>query len=106
MLLMGFTNTIDPDVTTVYGSNATSNYTNYSNPEVDKLLLAGKQEPDTEKRKEIYNELQAIWSKELPVFTLYSDFDFGAISKDVAVGGPKVFGFHNELYKWAMTGAE
>ncbi|MGG0736752.1 ABC transporter substrate-binding protein [Niallia taxi] len=106
LLLMGFTNTIDPDVTTVYGSNATSNYTNYSNPEVDKLLLAGKQEPDTEKRKEIYNELQAIWSKELPVFTLYSDFDFGAISKDVAVGGPKVFGFHNELYKWAMTGAE
>ncbi|TRZ36085.1 oligopeptide-binding protein AppA [Niallia circulans] len=106
LLLMGFTNTIDPDVTTVYGSNATSNYTNYSNPEVDKLLLAGKQEPDTEKRKEIYNELQAIWSKELPVFTLYSDFDFGAISKDVAVGGPKVFGFHNELYNWAMTGAE
>lgn len=106
LLLMGFTNTIDPDVTTVYGSNATSNYTNYSNPEVDKLLLAGKQEPDTEKRKEIYNELQAIWSKELPVFTLYSDYDFGAISKDVAVGGPKVFGFHNELYKWAMTGAE
>lgn len=106
LLLMGFTNTIDPDVTTVYGSNATSNYTNYSNSEVDKLLLAGKQEPDTEKRKEIYNELQAIWSKELPVFTLYSDYDFGAISKDVAVGGPKVFGFHNELYKWAMTGAE
>ncbi|MED4039470.1 ABC transporter substrate-binding protein [Niallia taxi] len=106
LLLMGFTNTIDPDVTTVYGSNATSNYTNYSNPEVDKLLLSGKQEPDTEKRKEIYNELQAIWSKELPVFTLYSDYDFGAISKDVAVGGPKVFGFHNELYKWAMTGAE
>ena len=106
LLLMGFTNTIDPDVTTVYGSGATSNYTNYSNPEVDKLLLAGKQEPDTEKRKEIYNQLQAIWSEELPVFTLYSDFDFAAVSKDVAVGAPKVFGFHNELYKWSLTGAE
>lgn len=106
LMLIGFTNTIDPDVTTIYGSGASSNYTKYSNPKVDELLTAGKQEPDMEKRKEIYNELQAIWSEELPVFTLYSDYDFAAVSKDVAVGGPKIFGFHNELYKWSLTGAK
>ncbi|MFT8319658.1 MAG: ABC transporter substrate-binding protein [Bacillus sp. (in: firmicutes)] len=106
LMLIGFTNTIDPDLTTIYGSGGSSNYTNYNNPKVDELLTAGKQQPDTEKRKEIYNELQAIWSEEMPIFTLYSDFDFSAVSKDVAVGEPKVFGFHNELYKWSLTGAK
>ncbi|WP_312098927.1 ABC transporter substrate-binding protein [Niallia sp.] len=104
LLLIGFTNTIDPDLTTIYGSSGSSNYTGYNNPKVDELLEKGKQEPDTEKRKQIYNELQAIWSEELPLFTLYSDYDFAAVSKDVAVGGPKIFGFHNELYKWSLTG--
>jgi len=105
LMLIGFTNTIDPDLTTIYASSGSSNYTKYNNPKVDELLEKGKQEPDTEKRKQIYNELQAIWSEELPVFTLYSDYDFAAVSKDVAFGGPKIFGFHNELYKWSLTGA-
>jgi peptide/nickel transport system substrate-binding protein len=105
LMLIGFTNTIDPDLTTIYGSSGSSNYTMYNNPKVDELLEKGKQEPDTEKRKQIYNELQEIWSEELPIFTLYSDYDFAAVSKDVAFGGPKIFGFHNELYKWSLTGA-
>ncbi|HWJ79496.1 MAG TPA: ABC transporter substrate-binding protein, partial [Niallia sp.] len=105
LMLIGFTNTIDPDLTTIYGSNGSSNYTNYNNPEVDKLLTQGKQEPDMEKRKEIYNQLQAIWSEELPVFTLYSDYDFAAVSKEVEVGGAKVFGTHNALYEWSLTGS-
>lgn len=105
LMLIGFTNTIDPDLTTIYGSEGSSNYTNYNNPEVDELLAQGKQEPDTEKRKEIYNQLQAIWSEEMPIFTLYSDFDFAAVSNNVAVGAPKVFGFHNDLYKWSLVGA-
>ncbi|MCM3361181.1 ABC transporter substrate-binding protein [Niallia sp. MER TA 168] len=105
LMLIGFTNTIDPDLTTIYGSSGSSNYTKYNNPKVDELLEKGKQEPDTEKRKQIYNELQEIWSEELPIFTLYSDYDFAAVSKDVAFGGPKIFGFHNELYKWSLTGA-
>ncbi|WP_445489936.1 ABC transporter substrate-binding protein [Niallia sp. 03133] len=106
LMLIGFSNTIDPDLTTIYGTGGSSNYTKYSNPKVDKLLTEGKQEPDMQKRKEIYNQLQTIWSEEMPIFTLYSDFDFSAVSKDVAVGGPKVFGFHNELYKWSLTGAK
>ncbi|MGP7818329.1 ABC transporter substrate-binding protein [Niallia sp. 01092] len=106
LLLIGFTNTIDPDASIYYGSTGSSNYTNYSNPKVDELLTAGKQEPDMEKRQAIYNELQTIWNEELPMITLYSDYDFAAVTKNVEVGGAKVFGFHNELYNWTLSGAK
>ena len=43
-----------------------SNYVQYQNPEVDKLLEAGVVETDTEKRKEIYGRVQEILLEEVP----------------------------------------
>lgn len=106
LILMGISNIVDPDVTNYYSSGAPSNFPKYTNRKVDELLKAGKEEADVENRKEIYNELQSIWQDELPIFTLYSDYDFVAVSESVAVGGPKVLGWHNELYNWALEGME
>jgi peptide/nickel transport system substrate-binding protein len=43
-----------------------SNYTQYSNPEVDKLLEAGVSEPNVTARKKIYDRVQEILLDEVP----------------------------------------
>ncbi|ALC82770.1 MULTISPECIES: ABC transporter substrate-binding protein [Bacillus] len=105
IMFIGFTNTLDPDISTIYKTGGSSNYPKYSSKQTDELLEAGKAEPDVEKRKKIYSELQKLWNEDLPVFTLYSDNDFAAVSKKVEEGEPKVFGFHKDLQNWSLTGA-
>lgn len=105
VMFIGFTNSLDPDISSMYKSNAPSNYMKYNSEKSDELLNKGKSEPDVEKRKEIYSELQKLWNEDLPVFTLYSDNDFSAVSKEVKEGEPKVFGFHKNLQNWTMTGS-
>ncbi len=43
-----------------------SNYTQYSNAEVDRLLEAGVSEPNVEKRKKIYDRVQEVLLDEVP----------------------------------------
>jgi peptide/nickel transport system substrate-binding protein len=102
LLLIGFTLTLDPDVSVLYGKGGPYNFTAYENPKSEELLNAGKTEPDADKRKQIYDKLQEIWNKDLPVLTLYSDHDFSGISNDVKFGEPKVFGFHHNIHKWGF----
>ncbi|MBI5419908.1 MAG: ABC transporter substrate-binding protein, partial [Deltaproteobacteria bacterium] len=44
----------------------------YANPEVDRLLTAGRREPSRERRKEIYRKVQLLLARELPVFPLWT----------------------------------
>jgi len=103
LLLMGYTFTIDPDYTSLYGSNEPYNFMKYASEENDRLLLEGKNEADPTKRKEIYNRLQELWQEDLPLITLYSDPDFIPVSKKVLKGGPKVFGTFAELQNWDIA---
>ena len=50
---------------------AGANRGGYRNPEVDRLVEAGRRESSREKRKEIYGKVQRILAKELPVFPLW-----------------------------------
>lgn len=43
----------------------------YRNPEMDALLDAGQAEPDREKRKVVYNKVQAILLRDLPMLPLW-----------------------------------
>ena len=104
LMLMGQTITLDPDVYNLYGLNGVSNYMNYDNPKSEELLAKGKAEPNVDARKQIYAELQKLWSEDLPLITLYSDHDFVGISKQVTHGEPRVFGFHKDLQMWSVTG--
>lgn len=106
LLLMGLTFTLDPELSSLYSSTGTFNFMKYNNAKVDELLLKGKSEPNSDKRKENYAELQKIWNQDVPLISLYSDNDFNAISKQVTNGEPKVFGFHNHLEKWSIGGAQ
>lgn len=104
-LLMGFTFTLDPDVSSLYTKTGAYNFMSYDNPKSDELLNKGKSEADPEKRKKLYDEVQEIWEEDMPIITLFSDFDFSAVSKKVTNGEPKVFGFHHETFKWNIEGA-
>lgn len=100
LLLMGFTLTLDPDVSAVYGADGPYNWMKYNNPVAQKLLEQGKAEPESEKRTTIFNELQEVWQQDLPLISLYSDNQLSAVSKDVSYGGPKPFGTLSELHQW------
>jgi len=47
------------------------NATRYSNPKIDELLAAGANEPDAERRAEIYAQIQEILAEDLPVANLF-----------------------------------
>lgn len=102
LLLMGFTLTLDPDVSAVYGVDGPYNWMKYNNPVAQKLLEQGKAEPDREKRETIFDQLQEVWQQDLPLISLYSDKQLSAVSKDVLYGGPKPFGTLYDLHQWEI----
>lgn len=104
LVLIGFTFTLDPDVSVLYGPNGIYNFMKYNNPESTKLLEEGKEEPDSNKRKVIYNKLQGIWQKDMPVLTLYSNNEIVSIGKNVAEGGPTEYwpGTVHDLQNWSF----
>jgi peptide/nickel transport system substrate-binding protein len=105
LLLIGFTLTLDPDVSQVYATGAAYNFMQYSDPEMDALLVKGKQEANSEARKAIYKEILTKIVDDVPVLSLYSDHDFAGINKRVEYGAPKVFGMHHNLQLWSVSGA-
>lgn len=63
--------TADPDPSSVFGTNGSSNKTRYSNTKVDTLMNQALNEFDLEKRKSLYNELYNELSNDLPYVFLY-----------------------------------
>lgn len=70
----------DPDTTNRLHSGATpakggqgSNFGQYANPEVDRLLEEGTRIFDPEQRREIYFRIQQIVREDLPFLPLYND---------------------------------
>jgi peptide/nickel transport system substrate-binding protein len=55
----------------------------YRNPEVDRLLIAGRQEPDQAKRKEIYAQLQSIVARDLPIVPLWHEDNVAVLNKSI-----------------------
>lgn len=107
MVLMGLNFNVDPDVSTMYGSDGSFNLTGYNSPQSDRLLEAGKAEPEFAARQKIYNQLQKLWQDDLPVLTLYSDHSVAATSKSIAVGGVAPFwgGTVANIGQWSFEGA-
>ncbi len=67
----------DPDnfLGTFFGSwaaeaGSATNYSDYRNPEMDRLLLAGRRETDPAARAAIYEEVIALWRRDLPILPL------------------------------------
>jgi len=62
----------DPDIVyDIFYTDGANNYSDYSSPEVDKLLEAARVESDTEKRKEMYYQITAILNQDMPSFPAF-----------------------------------
>ncbi len=77
--LFRWTGRPDPDLNTyrffhsrfAYGDKPSANYTNYANPEMDKLLDTGQAALDPLKRIDIYRNVTRLLAKDLPYVFLY-----------------------------------
>ncbi len=65
----------EPDASTTLKSGQPRNFSRWKNARVDELLAAGLREVDPNKRKRIYNEIQAIFAEEVPfLYIMYWDW--------------------------------
>lgn len=55
----------------VFASTGSSNYTNWKNPQFDKLVTDASREPDQKKQEQLYNQAQQILVDEAPGIFLY-----------------------------------
>lgn len=58
----------------------------YANPELDRLVIAGRREPSRAKRKEIYRKAQLLLARDLPVLPLW-------VNRNILVRDRRLAGF-------------
>jgi peptide/nickel transport system substrate-binding protein len=75
----------DPDglLYILFHSKGYANTTGYKNDQVDKLLEQGRDTYDQTARKKIYDELQEIIVKDIPMFSLFYSVEYGALRDSV-----------------------
>ncbi|HEX7101450.1 MAG TPA: ABC transporter substrate-binding protein [Nitrolancea sp.] len=93
----------EPDASDTLKTGAGSNFSSYSNPQVDQLLDQGLAEPDINKRKPIYDQIQKIVADDVPfIYMMYWNW-FNHFSKRVQ-GLPKSAlnsgQLYNKAYQW------
>lgn len=71
------------DIYNYWHSEGSSNYTNYSNPELDALLEKGRVTVDPAERQAIYNEVQAILAEDVPALWLVYPSEVQALRTSV-----------------------
>jgi len=86
----------DPDLSTYYTSKAGGNTSEYSNPEVDKLLVEGRKTVDQTARAAIYKKMQELIAEDAPIIYLYYPRELRALST-------RVQGFAPVGYRDALT---
>ena len=74
----------DPDTSeNIWATNAGRNFVGYSNPEVDRLFVEGRQELDRAKRAEKYSRIQQILAEDQPYTWLYWRNSFYGFARDL-----------------------
>lgn len=82
---LGWSGRPDPDLN-IYdflASTGSQNYSHYSNPQVDRLLIDARREMDQSKRKAIYDRIMKIVHEDVPYVYLYNEHDVSGLSKNV-----------------------
>jgi len=74
-VLLGWNMGRDPDLFDLWHSSMSGerqfNFVSYSNPEVDRLLIEGRETCDQEKRRLIYNRIHSILAEDQPYIFLF-----------------------------------
>lgn len=86
LFLLGWSASVpDPDVclTGVFQTDAASNYSYFSNPELDKLLAKGRTLENGPEREKIYHEAQELIVKDVPWIFMHVDEQIAGAQKNV-----------------------
>lgn len=101
--LIGQAAPFDPDNGTydLFYTNASGNYTHYSNPAVDEWLGAARASYDPAVRKHAYNQFQQAWSDN-PAYIMvaYLDGNYVADKKVTGLSTERVLGHHAVGVMW------
>jgi peptide/nickel transport system substrate-binding protein len=102
MAFVGLAPQDDPDLQLAQ-YRSTWRYAYMNSPELDKLIDAGKQELDVDKRRKIYQDAAVLMHDFAPVIFLYDGVDFYAGTKKLqnfsARGDGRIF-----LYDLSLSG--
>ena len=86
-IVLGWGLGLDPDQYNIWHSSQQGpkqfNFIGYNNPQVDKLLEAGRLELDPDKRMKIYHEFSKILLEDSPIVYLSAGYGLNAIHKRV-----------------------
>ncbi len=103
-IILGWSMGRDPDLYDIWHSSKTKkgeyNFVGYKNPEVDKLLVAGRRTFDIEMRKKIYYRIHAILAEEQPYAFLYVPDATPIVHKRFKGIEPAPLGIMYNFIKW------
>jgi ABC-type transport system substrate-binding protein len=102
--------TPDPDPYSLFYSGECStaerpltfNYICYQNPEVDKLILAGRLEFDQAKRAEIYKQYAILQAKDLPYIYAWSAIEHEGLAKTIGSTAEGGLVLDNPYFFWEV----
>jgi peptide/nickel transport system substrate-binding protein len=106
-LVLGWSLDPDPDCYSMWHSSESGpdklNFSGYSNPETDKLIMQGRSIFNREKRRAIYHKIHSIFHEEQPCVFLYSPMSMIAVNKRFENTVFSPLGFFNFLYEWTVN---
>ncbi len=106
---VGSTNN-DPDIFDYVFNSARmppngANRSRYSNPQIDTLVSIGRREVDTEKRRDVYRQIQRIVAEEVPNISLWYLNNVAVFNKRIQVSSLPPDGDYEFLTQIRTTGA-
>ncbi|HFB84122.1 peptide-binding protein [Thermosulfuriphilus ammonigenes] len=103
-VILGWTLGQDPDIYDIWHSSKVEppglNFIGYINPEVDKLLVAGRRTFDKKRRREIYARIQEILAEDQPYTFLYVPMALPVIHRRFRGIEPAPAGISYNFIRW------
>jgi peptide/nickel transport system substrate-binding protein len=110
VVMLGWSTSQDPDMYDVWHSSKTNpgelNFIGFKNPEVDRLLIAGRSTFDSEKRKKAYFRIQEIMAAEQPYTFLYVPDALPVVSSRIRGVEPAPAGIGHNQIRWYVPKTE
>lgn len=97
---------LDPDILSYYHSSAAetgNNIPGYKNPDLDKLLEAGREASSTEDRVAIYKQVQELTAKELPYLYLWNPTLAVAMQKNLTTPKTTFIVAEDHISDWTLN---
>ena len=103
-VLLGWSLSFDPDLYDIFYSKKTArgefNFVGYNNPEVDKLLLAGRRTFDREKRKAIYTQVARLIYEDQPYMFIAVPYSLSCLHRRFRGVKPARSGYFYNFIDW------